>query len=157
MSRGHGKIEQAIMDATEKETGVLIPLWEIARDHGYDPNKRNTQHSWRRAATNLEAQGEIEMLWLWPWSPDRDIVPVRNQVPCVGVVTGDREEAEKAAKLRCGDLFNDWQPQYVTRKAAARPEAQFVLDMIDTGRWTMADRRTGKPVDHHAAWLASQD
>ena len=90
------------MDATEKETGVLIPLWEIARDHGYDPNKaRNTQHSWRRAATNLEAQGEIEMLWLWPWSPDRDIVPVRNQVPCRRGHLGDREGGREGCQA-CG-------------------------------------------------------
>jgi hypothetical protein len=45
MSRGHGKIERAIIDATDKEPGTLIPVLEIARDHGYDISKRATQHS----------------------------------------------------------------------------------------------------------------
>jgi hypothetical protein len=85
------------MDATEKETGVLIPLWEIARDHGYDPQKRNTQHSWRRAATNLEAQGEIEMLWLWPWSPDRRHRPGAQPGAVCRRSLATGEEAEKAA------------------------------------------------------------
>jgi hypothetical protein len=59
MRGGHGKIERAIIDATEKEPGALIPVLEIARDHGYDISKRATQHSWHRAAHCLEARGEI--------------------------------------------------------------------------------------------------
>jgi hypothetical protein len=163
MTRGHGKVEQAIIEATEKEAGVLIPLWEIARDAGYDPNARATQHSWRRAATNLEAQGEISMYWLTPLPPpDREIVAVRNQVPCVGYaispdVGGDWDDIDHAAALRCGELFNDRVPLYATQKAPTRPEAQFVLDMIEAGRWTVVDKLTGEPVDHHAAWLATQD
>ena len=65
MSRGPGKIEQAILDAVAKEPGVLIPLWEIADGHGYDITKRNAMHSWRRAAQNLYQQSEIDYCgWL---------------------------------------------------------------------------------------------
>jgi hypothetical protein len=158
MGRGPGKIEQAIIDATTKEEGALIPLWEIARDAGYDINAHATQHSWRRAAANLEAQGQVQMEWLWPFSPDREIVAVRNSVPCVGyAVGGGSDEIRTAAKLRAGEMFSDHQPLYASQKPLPRPKAQFVLDMIETGRWTVADRRTGKPVDHHSAWLESHN
>ena len=43
---------------------------------------RATQHSWRRAADNLEAQGQIQEDWVWPFSPEREIVAVRNQIVC---------------------------------------------------------------------------
>jgi hypothetical protein len=156
MSRGLGKIERAIIDATEKEPGTLIPVLEIARDHGYDISKRATQHSWRRAAHSLEARGEISERWVFPRSSDREIVTLRNHMLCVGVAV-DWREVQRAAAERCGELFNDYQPLYASHKTPTRTEAEFVLQMIETGRWTVADMRTGKPVDHHAAWLASED
>jgi hypothetical protein len=156
MSGGHGKIERASLDATEKEPGTLIPVLEIARDHGYDISKRATQHSWRRAAHSLEARGEISERWVFPRSSDREIVTLRNHMLCVGVAV-DWREVQRAAAERCGELLNDYQPLYASQKTPTRTEAEFVLQMIETGRWTMADRRTGKPVDHHAAWLASED
>ena len=66
MSRGPGKVEQAILGAVDREPGVLIPLWEIAGDHGYDVTVRNAMHSWRRGAHNLAEQGLIEEHWVWP-------------------------------------------------------------------------------------------
>lgn len=153
MSRGHRKIERAILEATEKEPGTLIPVLEIARDHGYDISKRATQHSWHRAAHRLKARGEISERRVFPRSPDREIMTLRDHMLCVGVAV-DWREVQRAAAERCGELFNDCQP---LPEDPTRTEAEFVLQMIETGRWTVADRRSGKPVDHHAAWLASED
>jgi hypothetical protein len=152
MSRGHGKIERAIIDATEKEPGALIPVLEIARDHGYDISKRATQHSWHRAAHRLKARGEISERRVFPRSPDREIVTLRDHMLCVGVAV-DWREVQRAAAERCGDV----QRLPAAARRPTRTEAEFVLQMIETGRWTVADRRSGKPVDHHAAWLASED
>lgn len=92
---------------------MLIPLWEIARDNGYDINARNTQHSWRRAADNLEGQGQVQMHWVRPVSPHRRIVTVGHELPCVGAaVGGGVHEIRRAAAIRCGDLIRDWQPLY---------------------------------------------
>ena len=93
---------------------------------------------------------------MFPRSPDREIVTLRDHMLCVGVAV-DWREVQRAAAERCGELFNDYQPRCASQKTPTRTEAEFVLQMIETGRWTVADRRTGKPVDHHAAWLASED
>jgi hypothetical protein len=156
MSKAHGKIERAILAATEKEPGALIPVLEIARDHGYDITKRATQHAWHRAAHCLQARGEISERPVFPRSPDREVVTLRDHMLCVGVAV-DWHEVLLAAAERCGEVFNVYQPLRASQKTPMRSEAEFVLQMIETGRWTVADRRTGKPVDHHATWLASDD
>ena len=153
MSRGHGKIERAILDATEKEPGTLIPVLEIARLHGYDISKRATQHCWYRAAHCLQVRGEISERRVFPRSPDREIVTLRDHMLCVGVAV-DWREVERAAAERCGELFNDHQPLCASQKTPTPTEAEFVLQMIESGRWAVEDKRTGKQLDHHAAWLA---
>lgn len=155
MSGGHGKIERAIIDATGKEPGALIPVLEIARDYGYDISKRATQYSWLRAAHCLEARGEISERRVFPRWPDREIVTLRDHMLCVGVAV-DWREVQRAAAERCGELFKDYQARCAGQKSPTRTEAEFVLRMIETGRWMVADRRTGKPVDHHAAWRTRQ-
>jgi hypothetical protein len=154
MSGGHGKLERAIIDATDKEPGTLIPVLEIARDHGYDISKRATRQSWHRAAHCLEAQGEIAGRWVFPRSPDREVMTLRDHMLCVGTHV-DRREVRKAAAERCGELINDDRGRPASQKSLTLSEAEFVMRMIERGRWKVADRRTGKPVDHHAAWLAS--
>ncbi len=156
MTRGRGKIERAIIDSAEKEPGTLIPVLEIARDHGYGISKRATQHSWHRAAHCLEARGEIYERRVFPRSPDREIATLRDHMLCVGVAV-DWREVQRAAAEHCGELFNEYRSRCASQKTPTPTEAEFVLRMIETGRWTVADSRTGKPVDHHAAWLASED
>ncbi len=66
MSRGHGKIERIILDATTNGLQVthwgvfqMLPLGFIARTAGYDATKLSVRQSFNRAARNLEEQGHI--------------------------------------------------------------------------------------------------
>jgi hypothetical protein len=147
MSRGPGKIEQAIIDAVAREPGALIPVWEIAAEHGYDVTVRNAMHSWRRGAHNLAAQGLIEEHWVWPSGY------ANTQMMCVSTPDCDADVDDDAVRQRCGEVASSRN----AKRQASRTEAQFVLDMLDTGRWTVADRKTGKLVDHHAAWLKTRN
>ena len=147
MSRGPGKVEQAILGAVDREPGVLIPLWEIAGAHGYDITVRNAMHSWRRGAHNLAEQGLIEEHWVWPSGY------ANTQMMCVSTPDCDADVDDDAVRQRCGEVASSRH----AKRQAARTEAEFVWDRIQAGRWMVADGRTGKPVDYHAAWLAARD
>ena len=147
VSRGPGKVEQAILGAVAREPGVLIPLWEIAGAHGYDVTVRNAMHSWRRGAHNLAEQGLIEEHWVWPSGY------ANTQMMCVSTPDCDADVDDDAVRQRCGEVASSRN----AKRQAARTEAEFVLNMIERGRWMVVDGSTGKPVDYHAAWLASRD
>ena len=59
MSRGHGSIERAILDAAG--TGRLLALVYIAARAGYDPENLSVRQSFGRAARRLEAQKKLDI------------------------------------------------------------------------------------------------
>ena len=135
MSRGPGKVEQAIIDAVAREPGALIPLWEIAADHGYDVTVRNAMHSWRRGAHNLAAQGLIEEHWVWPSGY------ANTQMMCVSTPDCDADVDDDAVRQRCEKMLASRQAQMVT-------EAEFVWDRIRAGstlRGKQPHRQAGGP------------
>jgi hypothetical protein len=138
MSRGHGRVERLILAGVGAE---LVPLMEIARDAGYDIDKRSVQRSFKRAADSLCSQGLIGEQWVWLGGRFGD-----RQILCVRTPGPDIDEA--AAEQRCEALYP---------KAKSVSQAEFVMAMIEQGRWVVCDALTGGRVDHHAAWLASPD
>ncbi len=97
MSRGPGSVERAIMAAVKKEPDTLIPLWEIARDQGYDTTQRPVMAAWRRAANSPWQQDLIDYQWLWHQGGGGSMMCVRSIGPDIDPTDADRR--------RCAEYY----------------------------------------------------
>jgi hypothetical protein len=147
MSRGHGRIQQHILDAVDLHGGVW-PLITIADANGYDITKLSVRQSFSRAAQKLAAEHRVARWTIWVPSARNGLtgdLTLPREIMCVTPVDLDSTDRNwgtywKAARRWALDtLFPE---EAAERAATEREHAEGLYHLAEkTLRLLLSDGR----------------